>query len=141
MIFFIITASFLWWATLANFVLRDYDLLVKTTRIATIIYLVVFGLFSAEVLREGLIVLGLEELQWRFRLMWMLWFALVIAGILSWPYLILATFGAFGIINIPEEPIFLLENAMRNDVATLKAELSVDSDWKVMTVSELVLQD
>ncbi|OTA56613.1 hypothetical protein K449DRAFT_158456 [Hypoxylon sp. EC38] len=101
MVFFILTASFLWWATLISFVLQDYRLLLRTTRVATNIYLVVFGLFVAEVLREGLSVLGLQELQGKIRLSWMCWFLLVIVGTIYWPYLILATIIAISVSTIP----------------------------------------
>ncbi|KAI0097034.1 hypothetical protein F4776DRAFT_554258 [Hypoxylon sp. NC0597] len=102
MIFFLLTASFLWWATLVNFVFQDYRLLLRTTRVATTIYLVAFGLLVAEVLREGLFVVGLQELQGKIRFLWMCWFLLVVAGTIYWQYLIPAAIIAIWVFTIPD---------------------------------------
>ncbi|KAI0836515.1 hypothetical protein F5Y06DRAFT_105021 [Hypoxylon sp. FL0890] len=107
MIFFIITASLLWWFTLANFVLQDYRLLLKTTRVATNVYLVIFGLVVAEVIREGLFVLGLEELHAPFRLLWVSWFMLVVIGTIYWVWLIPAALIAIVVLSMPDVRMLL----------------------------------
>ncbi len=58
MLLFFITASLIWHLVFAFFMARDFRLLLKITRWAISIYLVLFGLFVAEVLREGLVVSG-----------------------------------------------------------------------------------
>lgn len=68
MLLFFITASIVWQLVLAFFIARDFRLLLKITRWAITIYLVLFGLFIAEVLREGLIVNGAAILHWDARL-------------------------------------------------------------------------
>ncbi|KAI1134595.1 hypothetical protein F5Y05DRAFT_202379 [Hypoxylon sp. FL0543] len=107
MLFFIITACLFWWVTLINFVLLDYRLLLKTTRAATTLYLVILGLFIPEVLREGLSVLGLNELQDGFRLLWMSWFSLVVIGTVYWMWLIPAALIAVVVLSIPDVGILL----------------------------------
>ncbi len=68
MLLFILTASLVWHVVLAFFVARDLRLLLKITRWATAIYLVVFGLFVAEVLREGLVVNGADTCMFAYLL-------------------------------------------------------------------------
>ncbi|KAI0173054.1 hypothetical protein GGR52DRAFT_590230 [Hypoxylon sp. FL1284] len=102
MLLFFITASLVWHLVLAFFVALDVRLLLRITRWAVSIYLVLFGLFIAEVLREGLAVNGAAPLDWDARLAWALWFALVAAGVADWRFLVPAAALPLYVLSFPE---------------------------------------
>ncbi|KAI1775960.1 hypothetical protein F4818DRAFT_393650 [Hypoxylon cercidicola] len=102
MLLFIITASLVWHMVLAFFVARDFRRLLTITRWAISIYLVLFGLFIAEVLREGLVVNGAAILHWDARLAWAFWYTLVAAGVADWRFLVPAVALPLYIISFPE---------------------------------------
>ncbi|KAI1373165.1 hypothetical protein F4677DRAFT_448755 [Hypoxylon crocopeplum] len=102
MLLFIATASLVWHVVLTFFVARDPRLLLKVARWATAIYLIGFGLFAAEVLREGLVVNGAHTLHWDARLAWALWFLLVAAGVADWRFLIPAAVLPLWVLSFPE---------------------------------------
>ncbi|KAH9886594.1 hypothetical protein F4778DRAFT_786694 [Xylariomycetidae sp. FL2044] len=56
MFLFILTAILIYNGVLAFFILKDYRLFLRILRWSTTIFLLVFGVFMAEVLREGLLV-------------------------------------------------------------------------------------
>ncbi|XXG95333.1 hypothetical protein Hte_001594 [Hypoxylon texense] len=102
MLLFLVTASLVWHLVFAFFMARDFRLLVKITRWAASIYLVLFGLFVAEVLREGLIVHGATILHWDARLAWTLWFSLVVASMIDWRFLVPAAALPLYVLSFPE---------------------------------------
>ncbi|KAI2617872.1 hypothetical protein GGR54DRAFT_201485 [Hypoxylon sp. NC1633] len=107
MLLFIITATLVWHAVLAFFMARDLRLLLRVTRWATCIWLVIFGLFVAEVLREGLVVNGAGTLHWDARLAWALWFLLVAAGVADWRFLLPAVLLPLYVCSFPETRMLL----------------------------------
>ncbi|KAI1405078.1 hypothetical protein F4819DRAFT_53252 [Hypoxylon fuscum] len=102
MLLFVVTASLVWHGVLAFFLARDFRLLLRVTRWATCIYLVVFGLFVAEALREGLVVNGAHTLHWDVRLAWAIWFVLVAASVADWRFLVPAVLLPLYVLSFPE---------------------------------------
>ncbi|KAI0007550.1 hypothetical protein F4779DRAFT_619441 [Xylariaceae sp. FL0662B] len=102
MLLFIITACIIWNVVLAFYVLRDYRLLLRVLRWSTSIYLIGFGIFIAEVLREGLLVNGHDTLHWDVRVGWAFWFLLVALSFADWRALVPAAAVPVWFLSYPE---------------------------------------
>ncbi|KAI1074754.1 hypothetical protein F5B20DRAFT_425538 [Whalleya microplaca] len=102
MLLFVVAACVIWNIVLAFYVIRDYRLLLRVLRWSTSIYLIGFGIFIAEVLREGLLVNGRDTLHWDVRLGWTAWFLLVAVSFADWRVLIPATLIPIWFLSYPE---------------------------------------
>ncbi|CAJ2504760.1 Uu.00g121540.m01.CDS01 [Anthostomella pinea] len=106
LLLFLLTTSLVWTTVLTFFIVRDYRLLLHVARWSTSIYLIVFGIFAAEVLREGLVVNGHAPLHWDVRIAWTSWFVLVACSVFDWRFLVPAVVCPVWFLSFPEKQQF-----------------------------------
>lgn len=107
MLIFILSSLLIWNLVLTLHLLRDWRLLLRVLRWSTLLWLVLFGIFASEVLREGLIVHGDAALHWDVRLAWTAWFALVACSAFDWRLLVPAVALAFWFLGSREMRMLL----------------------------------
>ncbi|KAI1099783.1 hypothetical protein F4804DRAFT_68279 [Jackrogersella minutella] len=103
MFIFYVAAPLVWLFVLFLFVATDVRLILRTTRWAATIYLLVFGLSIIEVLQQGLASLGADSDRLLYvRWGWFGWYIFVILGALRWEYLVIPAVMSFYLLNNPD---------------------------------------